>query len=203
MALNGTREGLYNAGMALCPEDKNGQRPVVLMPNPFYQVYMVAAISAGAEPVLIPATAATGHLPDYASVDPSVLNRTVACFMCSPGQSAGCGGAARPIGQDLIALAEQYDFQIFADECYSEIYRDTPPVGMRGVALKGADPERAVAFHIRSPSGPTCRGCDPGFIAGGPDTLRQAKQLRTMRAHRCRRRCNTQRRWSGQTRRMW
>ena len=49
MALNGTREGLYNAAMALCPETKNGQRPVILTPNPFYQVYMVAAISVGAE----------------------------------------------------------------------------------------------------------------------------------------------------------
>ena len=67
MPLNGTREGLYNVGMALCPEEKRGQRPVVLIPNPFYQVYMIAAISVGAEPVFVPATAETGHLPDYAS----------------------------------------------------------------------------------------------------------------------------------------
>ena len=45
LALNGTREGLYNAAMALCPESKNGQRPVILTPNPFYQVYAVAALS--------------------------------------------------------------------------------------------------------------------------------------------------------------
>ncbi len=57
MALNGTREGLYNAVMALCPETKNGSEPTVLMPNPFYQVYMIAAISVGAEPVFVPATA--------------------------------------------------------------------------------------------------------------------------------------------------
>ena len=89
MPLNGTREGLYNAGMALCPETKNGARPVVLMPNPFYQVYMLAAISAGAEPVLVPATAETGHLPDFAAVDPAILNRTVACYMCSPANPQG------------------------------------------------------------------------------------------------------------------
>ena len=68
MALNGTREGLYNAAMALCPETKNGARPVVLTPNPFYQVYAVAALSVNAEPVFVPATDATGHLPDYASL---------------------------------------------------------------------------------------------------------------------------------------
>ena len=57
MALNGTREGLYNAVMALCPETKNGQRPAILMPNPFYQVYMIAAISVAADPIMVPATA--------------------------------------------------------------------------------------------------------------------------------------------------
>jgi len=53
MALNGTREGLYNAMMALCPEAKRGRQPLVLVPNPFYQVYMVAALCVGAEPVFL------------------------------------------------------------------------------------------------------------------------------------------------------
>jgi N-succinyldiaminopimelate aminotransferase len=65
MPLNGTREGLFNACMALCPERKGGKAPVVLMPNPFYQVYAVAALAVGAEPVYVPATEATGDLPDY------------------------------------------------------------------------------------------------------------------------------------------
>ncbi|MFN7051867.1 MAG: aminotransferase class I/II-fold pyridoxal phosphate-dependent enzyme, partial [Gemmobacter sp.] len=73
MVLNGTREGLFNACIALCPEAKNGKQPVVLMPNPFYQVYAVAALTVGAEPVYVPATAATGHLPDYAGLPPEVL----------------------------------------------------------------------------------------------------------------------------------
>ena len=64
MVLNGTREGLYNAAMALCPETKQGRQPVILSPNPFYQVYMIAAISVGAEPVFVPATGQSGHLPD-------------------------------------------------------------------------------------------------------------------------------------------
>src|SRR5690606_16754233 len=55
MALNGTREGLFNALIALCPEEKRGGRPLVLVPNPFYQVYAVAALAVGAEPVYVPA----------------------------------------------------------------------------------------------------------------------------------------------------
>jgi aspartate/methionine/tyrosine aminotransferase len=176
MPLNGTREGLYNAGLALIPEGKNGQRPVVLIPNPFYQVYMLAAISAGAEPVLVPATQDSGHLPDYAAVDPEILNRTVACFMCSPANPQGAV-AGRDYWLDLIALAEQYDFQIFADECYSEIYRDTPPVGVLQCA-DGADPERVVAFHSLSKRS-NLPGLRSGFVVGGPATMREVRQLRT------------------------
>ena len=176
MPLNGTREGLYNSAMALCPEEKNGARPVVLMPNPFYQVYMLAAISAGADPVLVPATAETGHLPDFASVDPEILNRAVACYMCSPANPQGAVAEAAYWG-DLISLAERYDFQIFADECYSEIYRDVPPVGVLE-CIEDANPERVVAFHSLSKRS-NLPGLRSGFIVGGPDTMREVRQLRT------------------------
>ena len=106
MALNGTREGLYNAAMALCPETIKGQKPAILTPNPFYQVYMVAALSVGADPVCVPATAATGHLPDYASVGPDVLNRTAIVYVCSPANPQGAV-ADRDYWANLIALAEQ------------------------------------------------------------------------------------------------
>ena len=76
LALNGTREGLYNAAMALSPEDKNGT-PVILTPNPFYQVYAVAAHSVAAEPVYVPATTASNHLPDFQSLPADVLDRKV------------------------------------------------------------------------------------------------------------------------------
>ena len=95
MALNGTREGLFNACIALCPETKNGQQPVVLMPNPFYQVYAVAALTVGAEPVYVPATAATGHLPDYASLDPALLDRTAVAYLCSPANPQGAIASPR------------------------------------------------------------------------------------------------------------
>ena len=84
MALSGTREGLFNACIALCPSTKGGAPAKVLMPNPFYQVYAVAALSIGAEPVYMDATEATGHLPDFSALDAETLNRTGAVYMCSP-----------------------------------------------------------------------------------------------------------------------
>ncbi|MFV0513581.1 MAG: aminotransferase class I/II-fold pyridoxal phosphate-dependent enzyme [Jhaorihella sp.] len=178
MALNGTREGLYNAAMALCPETKNGQRPVILTPNPFYQVYMVAAISVGAEPVFVPATAATGFLPDYGALPAEVLNRVAIAYVCSPANPQGAV-AGREYWADLFALAEQYDFRIFADECYSEIYRDAPPAGALQIARDmGADPERVAVFHSLSKRS-NLPGLRSGFVAGGPGSIARIKLLRS------------------------
>ena len=177
MALNGTREGLYNAAMALCPETKNGQRPVILTPNPFYQVYMIATISVGAESVFVPATSETGFLPDYHSLPADILDRTTIAYICSPSNPQGAV-ASRDYWRDLIALAEKHDFRIFADECYSEIYRDEAPVGALEMAAEMvADPERVTIFHSLSKRS-NLPGLRSGFVAGGVETIRRIRQLR-------------------------
>lgn len=177
VALNGTREGLYNAAMALCCEQKAGARPVVLMPNPFYQVYAVAALSVGAEPVYVAARPENGFLPDFAALPQDVLARTTIAYLCSPSNPQGAV-ASRAYWQALITLAERYDFQIFADECYSEIYRDTPPVGALQVAREmGADPERVLIFHSLSKRS-NLAGLRSGFAAGGRESIARIKQLR-------------------------
>jgi aspartate/methionine/tyrosine aminotransferase len=177
MPLNGTREGLYNAAMALIPEQKNGQTPAVLIPNPFYQVYMIGTMSVGAEPVFVSATRQNGYMPDYTSLPAEVLNRTAAAYICSPANPQGAV-ATQEYWADLIRLAEKYDFQIFADECYSEIYRNDPPPGAMEVAAElGADPERVVIFHSLSKRS-NLPGLRSGFVAGGPESLKRIKQLR-------------------------
>ncbi len=177
MGLNGTREGLFNAAVALCPEAKAGRTPVVLTPNPFYQVYAVAALSVGAEPVYVPATAETGFLPDYAALPPEILDRTTIAYLCSPANPQGAV-ASRAYWADLIALAEKHDFRIFADECYSEIYRDAPPPGaLEAATARGADPERVLIFHSLSKRS-NLPGLRAGFVAGGPRSIAAVKQLR-------------------------
>lgn len=176
--VNGTREGLYNAAMALCPETKNGQQPLVVMPNPFYQVYAVAGLSVGAEPVYVNATEATGHLPDIAGLPEDVLARTALVYLCSPANPQGAV-ADQGYWKTLIALGEKHDFQILADECYSEIYRGEAPMGALQVASEmGADPERVVIFHSLSKRS-NLPGLRSGFVAGGPESLRRIKQHRS------------------------
>ncbi len=177
MALNGTREGLFNAALAVAPETKNGQTPVVLMPNPFYQVYTVAAVTTGAEPVYVPATAQNGFLPDYASLDAALLDRVTIAYLCSPANPQG-SVASRDYWKALLALAEKHDFVIFADECYSEIWRNTAPVGILSVADEvAADPERVFAFHSLSKRS-NLPGLRSGFVAGGPKGIAEIRKLR-------------------------
>lgn len=177
MPLNGTREGLFDACMALCPETKGGKRPVVLMPNPFYQVYAAAALSVGAEPVYVPATAATGFLPDYAGLAPDLLDRVAVAYLCSPANPQGAI-ASRDYLADLLSLAERHGFVLLADECYSEIWRDAPPPGALQVAAEtGADPERVAVFHSLSKRS-NLPGLRSGFVAGGPQSIARFRQLR-------------------------
>lgn len=177
MVLNGTREGLFNTLIALCPETKRGGRPVVLMPNPFYQVYAVAALAVGAEPVYVPATAATGFLPDYRSLAPEVLDRVAVAWICSPANPQGAVASADYLA-DLLALAERHDFAVFSDECYSEIWRDAPPPGLLAVAAgQGADPDRVVVFNSLSKRS-NVPGLRSGFVAAGPNAMPRIRQLR-------------------------
>ena len=179
IVLNGTREGLYNASMALCPETKNGAQPVILTPNPFYQVYMFAALSVGARSEFVPATRETGYLPDYMALPPEVLNQTTLAYICSPANPQGAV-AGEGFWKDLIGLAEKYDFKILADECYSEIYRHNAPVGALQIASEiRSDPERVMVFHSLSKRS-NLPGLRSGFAAGGE---RSITKLKTMRAY--------------------
>lgn len=164
--LNGTREGLFNTALALSPETKNGARPAVLLPNPFYQAYAVAALAAGAEPVYLPATAGTGFLPDFEALSTDLLDRTTIAYLCSPSNPQGAV-ATRDYWISLMRLADRHDFLVFADECYSEIWRQNPPTGALDAAAGiDADPERLVVFNSLSKRS-NLPGLRSGFLVTG------------------------------------
>ncbi|WP_374423429.1 aminotransferase class I/II-fold pyridoxal phosphate-dependent enzyme [Paracoccus sp. (in: a-proteobacteria)] len=177
VTLNGTREGLFNAALALSPETKNGQQPAILIPNPFYQVYAVAAAAVGAEPIFVPATPETGHMPRYADLDPAVLDRTAIAYLCSPANPQGAI-ASEDFLEELIALADRHEFLIFSDECYSEIWRDAPPPGALAVATRMGLADRVVMFNSLSKRS-NLAGLRSGFAAGGPGQIAQMRRLRS------------------------
>jgi aspartate/methionine/tyrosine aminotransferase len=174
LPLNGTREGLFLAPFIVTPEQKAGGRPVILLPNPFYQCYAAAIYSCGAEPVYVPATAETGFLPDFASLPVSVLARTTAAYICSPSNPEGAV-ADEAYWQTLFALADAYDFTVFADECYADIYRQTPPLG--ALSVRRAPYDRLLSFHSLSKrSG--LPGLRSGIVAGGVELMQRFRAFR-------------------------
>jgi N-succinyldiaminopimelate aminotransferase len=111
----GSREGLFMIALSAVPEWAGGQRPAVLIPNPFYHVYAGAAAVAGAEPVFMPAGADSGFLPDIDRLTPSVLERTALAYICSPANPQGAVASLDYL-QRWIELARRYDFVVAFDE---------------------------------------------------------------------------------------
>ena len=177
LPLAGTREGLFMAAQLCVPPGKNGPAPAVLMPNPFYQVYIGAAVMSGAEPILVPAVKETGFLPDYAAIGNINLERTAMAYLCTP---ANPQGAVANLDQlkDVIRLARKHDFVLVSDECYSEIYHDTPPPGaLQACAELGEDLSNVLVFNSLSKRS-SVPGLRAGFVAGDPDLIVKFSKLR-------------------------
>ncbi len=178
LPVSGTREALFS--IAQCVVDA-AEKPIVVMPNPFYQIYEGAALLAGAEPYFLNTTAETGYLPDFDAVPESVWRRCRLIYVCSPGNPSG---AVMPQPQlaALIALAERYDFIIASDECYSELYDDesNPPPGLLQTAYATGNItfKRCLAFHSLSKRS-NVPGLRSGFVAGDADILKAYFQYRT------------------------
>ncbi len=175
----GTREGLFMAAMLAVPPDKNGGQPAVALPNPFYQVYVGAAVMAGAEPVFVPATEATGFQPDLSTLEASVLDRVALAYLCSPANPQGSVADLNRLAT-TITLARKHDFVVVGDECYSEIYADDPPPGLlQACASLGDDLTNVLVFNSLSKRS-SVPGLRTGFVAGDEKLI---KRLQTLRAH--------------------
>ena len=181
IAACGTREVLFQTALAAAPgaaATNGGGKPAVLMPNPMYHVYYGAAVMAGAEPVLVPATAESGFLPDYAALDPALLRRTALAYLCTPGNPQGAVASLERL-QDLIRLAREYGFLLALDECYSEIWRGSPPPGgLEACAAMGGDMAGVLVFHSLSKRS-NAPGLRAGFVAGDAEAVARLLRLRS------------------------
>lgn len=178
LPVNGTREALFAFAQAVV----NRSRPAkVFMPNPFYQIYEGAALLAGAEPYFYNTLADNHYLPDFDAIDEKHWQDCQLLYICSPGNPTG---AVIPLEQlkALIKKAEQYDFIIASDECYSEIYFNDgqPPAGLLQAAIEMGNGafKRCVVFHSLSKRS-NLPGLRSGFVAGDAEVLKSFFQYRT------------------------
>lgn len=176
LPLAGTREGLFSAALAAMPGPRGGRAPRVLMPDPFYQVYRGAAVMAGAEPAFLPATRATGFLPDLDAVADGLGDAAVV-YLCTPANPQGAVAGADYLAA-LLAMVRERGALLVVDECYAEIWCDRPPPGILE-ACRGAGGSLAnvVAFHSLSKRS-NAPGLRSGFCAGDPDFLAAFLRMR-------------------------
>ncbi len=179
LVLNGSREGLFLAAIAAArwASGRRG-RPAMLIPNPFYAAYAAGAVAANCEPVYLAATAATGFLPDLDALSEELLARTVAFFIASPANPQGAV-ADRTYLERIVGLARKFDFLVFSDECYSEIYTGQAPAGM----LEAAAPDFANVVEFQSLSKRSnLPGLRIGFAAGDRRFLARFLEVRNVAA---------------------
>ncbi len=179
LPVSGTREALFAFAQAVV--DRSQPAPLVLCPNPFYQIYEGAAYLAGAQPHFLNCIAANDFQPDFDAVPAAVWQRCQLLYLCSPGNPTGAVLDAATLTK-LIELADRYDFIIASDECYSEIYFDeaNPPLGLLQLCKQiGRDDfKRCVVFHSLSKRS-NVPGLRSGFAAGDAEVLKKFLLYRT------------------------
>ena len=175
----GTREALFAFTQAVI--DTSIHKPVVISPNPFYQIYEGAAVLAGAEPYYLDCRSELGFIPDLSTVPEKIWQRCQLLQICSPGNPTGAVMSLADYEQ-AIELADKYNFILSSDECYSEVYlqEDNPPLGLLDACqqLGRTDFNRCVVFHSLSKRS-NLPGLRSGFIAGDAKVLEAFLSYRT------------------------
>jgi len=179
LPVNGTREALF--AFAQTVVDRTRPAPLVVSPNPFYQIYEGAALLAGAEPHYLNCNRDNNYIPDFEAVPADIWQRCQLLYLCSPGNPTGAVINTTTL-KKLIALADEHDFVIASDECYSELYFDEnkPPVGLLQACaeLGRNDYARCVVFHSLSKRS-NLPGLRSGFVAGDARVLEKFLLYRT------------------------
>ena len=181
LPVNGTREALFSFVQAVISTGGTQAKPVVAMPNPFYQIYEGAALLAGAEPVFLNTTGGNRFQPDLDAVPAEIWKRCEILFLCSPGNPTGAVLSLEFL-RHALKLAEKYDFVVASDECYAELYRDesTPPPSLLQAAMADGNTsfERCMVFHSLSKRS-SVPGLRSGFVAGDARLIKPYLLYRT------------------------
>lgn len=178
LPVNGTREAIFAFTQASIDRES---KPLVISPNPFYQIYEGATFLSGAELKLLPCEASLNFVPDFDAVSEADWQRCQILFLCSPGNPTGAVISSEVL-EKLIALSDRYDFIIASDECYSEIYceEDQAPTGLLEVCSKLGrhDYRNVVVFHSLSKRS-NLPGLRSGFVAGDAELMAGFLKYRT------------------------
>lgn len=173
----GLRESMFLIALVVLPRQKHGRQPAIAIPNPFYHSYLGAAAALGADPVLLPAVRENNFLPDFDGLSEEALARLAAVYLCTPSNPQGTAADIDYLCH-LIGLARAFDFVLLVDECYADIYLDSPPLGvLEACSRLGGGLRNVLSFHSLSKRS-NVPGLRSGFVAGDADLLSQFKSVR-------------------------
>ncbi len=177
LPVNGSREALFAFAQTVI--DRTRDHPAVICPNPFYQIYEGAALLAGATPHFLNTVPEDNFALNFEQLDEEVWQRTQLIYVCTPGNPNGHVMALSE-WKTLFEMSDRYGFVIAADECYSEIYFDTPPLGALQAAhqLGRTDYRNLVMFSSLSKRS-NVPGLRSGFVAGDAKILEKFALYRT------------------------
>lgn len=177
LPVNGSREALFSFAQAVV--DRNRDNPVVVCPNPFYQIYEGAAYLSGATPRFLNTLPDNNFALDYSQLTDEIWQRTQLVYICSPGNPTGRVMTLEE-WQELFEMSDRHGFVIAADECYSEIYFSEKPLGALQAAhrLGRSDYKNLVVFSSLSKRS-NVPGMRSGFVAGDAAAIEKFALYRT------------------------
>ena len=174
----GSREALFSFVQALLNPVSDGLKPVVVSPNPFYQIYEGAALLGGGE-IRFANCPAPSFKPDWRSIGENLWRRTQLVFVCSPNNPSG-SVLQLDDWKELFDLQDRYGFTIASDECYSEIYFDgEKPIGGLEAARKLGRGNKGLVMFTSLSKRSSVPGLRSGFVAGDAEILSRFLLYRT------------------------
>lgn len=177
LPVNGSREALFAFAQAVL--DRTRDRPVVVCPNPFYQIYEGAALLGGAEPAFLNTLPEDGFSLNFGQLPDETWQRVQLVYVCSPGNP---NGRVMPLEEwkTLFEMSDRHGFVIAADECYSEIYFERAPLGALQAARQlGRDDYRNLVVFSSLSKRSNVPGMRSGFVAGDAKVLEKFALYRT------------------------
>jgi len=169
----GTREVLFNFPQFLLHDVKD---PVMVFPNPFYQIYEGAAKACRAEVIYLNLNASNHFQP---VVDEEALSRADFVILNSPNNPT----SSVMLMDDLkkwVKLALKHDFVLLNDECYADLYLNEPLPSLLNASIEVGNADFKNVLVINSVSKrSSAPGLRSGFIAGDAKILKAYMTYRT------------------------
>ena len=169
----GTREVLFNFPQFLLHDIKD---PVMVFPNPFYQIYEGAAKACRAEVIYLNLNASNDFQP---VVDEKSLSRANFVILNSPNNPTSSVMSMEDL-KKWVLLALKHDFVLMNDECYADLYLDEPLPSLLNASIEAGNASFKNVLVINSISKrSSAPGLRSGFIAGDANILKAYMVYRT------------------------